>query len=221
MPYAVVVGSLRLVVSLMLTDLLDTLESASTSPWFYLAIFAVALFDSVIPIVPSETTVILGGIAAGQDELYIWLVILMGAVGAFAGDNLAYQLGYRASDFLKRRLFGSENGAARLDRAAKQIEKRGGPLLITARFIPGGRTALTSASGITKQPLTWFIRWDAIAAVLWATYAGGLGFIFGDQFKDDHTKAFYLAFGAALGITALIEAVRWVRERVKGSEHGV
>jgi len=212
---------LRLVFSVMLTDLLDALESASSSPWFYLAIFAVALFDSVIPIVPSETTVILGGIAAGQDELFIWLVIIMGALGAFVGDNLAYQLGYRASNFLKRRLFGSENGADRLERASKQIEKRGGPLLITARFIPGGRTALTSASGITKQPLVWFIKWDAVAALLWATYAGGLGFIFGDQFKDDHTKAFFLAFGAALGITALIEVVRWIRDRKKGSHHAI
>lgn len=205
----------------MLTDLFDALESASTSPWFYLAIFAVALFDSVIPIVPSETTVILGGIAAGQNELYIWLVIIMGASGAFAGDNLAYQLGYRASNFLKRRLFASESGTERLERASKQIEKRGGPLLITARFIPGGRTAMTSASGITKQPLSWFVRWDAAAAILWASYAGGLGFIFGDRFKDDHTKAFYLAFGAAVGITALIETVRWVRERTKGSDHGI
>lgn len=205
----------------MLTDFFDALQSASSSPWFYLAIFAVALFDSVIPIVPSETTVILGGIAAGQGELFIGLVILMGAFGAFVGDNVAYQLGFRASDFLKRTMFGSEKGADRLNRASKQIEKRGGPLLITARFIPGGRTALTCASGITKQPLEWFFRWEVAATLLWATYAGGLGFIFGDRFKDDHAKAFYLAFGAALGITALIEAGRWVQGRIKGSHDGI
>ena len=32
-----------------------------------------------------------------------------------------------------------------------QINDRGGLLLITARFIPGGRTAVTIASGITRQ----------------------------------------------------------------------
>ncbi len=197
----------------MISDLLDLLESASTSPWFYVAIFFIALFDSVIPVVPSETTVILGGIAAGQGKLFIVFVILLGAAGAFAGDNLAYQLGSRASGFLRRRLFSGEKGEQRLARAADQIEKRGGPLLITARFIPGGRTALTASSGITHQPLDWFVKWDIVACVLWATYAGVLGFIFGDRFKDDHTTAFYLAFGAALGITVLIEAVRWVRHR--------
>ncbi len=197
----------------MLTDLLDALESATTSPWFYLAIFGIAMLDSVIPVVPSETTMILGGIAAGQGKLFIVLVIVLGALGAFTGDNLAYQLGSRASSWLRRTLFSSAKATDRLERAAAQIEKRGGPLLITARFIPGGRTALTCSAGITKQPLPWFIKWDAIAAVLWATYAGGLGYFFGDRFEDDHTKAFYLAFGAALGITALIEGVRWLRER--------
>jgi membrane-associated protein len=203
----------------MFSDFFEYLESASTSPWFYLVIFAVAMFDSVIPIVPSETTVILGGIAAGQGHLFIVAVIFVGALGAFIGDNIAYQLGLRASDFLRRTLFKSEAGAERLQKAADQIEKRGGPLLITARFIPGGRTALTCSSGITRQPIDWFLKWDAVATVLWATYAGGLGYIFGDQFADDHTKAFYLAFGAALGITAVIEIIRWVRERNK--DHSV
>lgn len=201
----------------MFSNFFDGLESASTSPWFYLAIFAIAAFDSVIPIVPSETTVILGGIAAGQGHLFIVAVIFVGALGAFLGDNVAYQLGLRASDFLKRTLFSSEAGRDRLERASAQIEKRGGPLLITARFIPGGRTALTCSSGITKQPIDWFLKWDAVATILWATYAGGLGYIFGEQFKDDHTTAFFLAFGAALGITALVEIVRWVRERSKGT----
>lgn len=199
----------------MITDILNWLESATSSPWFYLVIFAIALLDSVIPAVPSETTMILGGIAAGQGELIIALVIVLGALGAFAGDQLAYQLGLRASDFLKRRLFSTEKGEERLANASKQIAKRGGPLLITARFIPGGRTAMTCSCGITQQPLGWFIKWDIIAAILWASYAGGLGFIFGERFEDDHTTAFYLAFGAALGITVLIEIVRWVLERRK------
>ena len=47
--------------------------------------------------------------------------------------------------------------------------------------------------------------WTAIAAVIWATYAAGLGFVFGATFEDDHTIAFILAFGAALAVTVVIE----------------
>ena len=89
-------------------------------------------------------------------------------------------------------------------------------MLITARFIPGGRTTLTITSGLTHQPWGWFAGWVAIAAVIWATYAAGLGFIFGNPFKDNHTLAFLLAFGAALSVTIIIEVVR--HQRAKRAE---
>lgn len=197
----------------MLTDLLDGLESISSSPWFYAAIFTIALLDSVVPIVPGETTVILGGIAAGQGELSLLIVIVCGATGAFAGDSLAYLIGRRVSGPLQRSLLSSDKWQARLAAASHQLEKRGGPLLITARFIPGGRTAITLSSGITERPYGWFARWIAIAATIWATYAAGLGFLAGDQFKDDHTTAFFVAFGTALAATGLIELIRWLRDR--------
>ena len=41
----------------------------------------------------------------------------------------------------------------------------------------------------------------AIAATVWATYAATLGYVFGQAFEDDHTLAFWLAFGTALAIT--------------------
>lgn len=197
----------------MVTDLLDTLESFSSSPWFYLAIFAVAYLDSVLPIVPGETTVILGGIAAGQGELSILAVIACGAIGAFAGDTTSYLIGRRASGPLQRSVFSSEKWSARLAAASHQLQKRGGPLLITARFIPGGRTAITLSSGVTERPYAWFGRWVAAATLIWASYAAGLGYFAGNQFKDDHTTAFLVAFGTALAATGLIELVRWLRDR--------
>lgn len=190
-------------------SIVEWLETFTSSPWFYLVIFTIALLDSVFPVVPSETTVILGGIAAGQGELSIPLVIFLGAVGAYIGDSASYGLGFWAGGPVKRWLFRGEKGEERLQAAAAQIRRRGGLLLITARFIPGGRTALTFTSGLTRVPfLSWFTRWDVVAVIIWASYAGLLGFFFGEQFKDDHTAAFWWAFGTALSVTAIIELVR-------------
>ncbi len=197
----------------MVTDLLDALESISSSPWFYVAIFTVAFLDSVVPVVPGETTVILGGIAAGQGDLTLGLVVACGAIGAFAGDSTSYLIGNRARGPLRRSILSSEKWDRRLDAAAAQLAKRGGPLLVTARFVPGGRTAITLSSGLTSRPFGWFAKWIAAATVIWASYAAGLGYFAGNQFKDDHTTAFLVAFGTALGATALIEVVRWFRER--------
>jgi membrane-associated protein len=197
----------------VLDDLTEWLNDIGSEWWFPLVILGIAFFDSFIPVVPSETTVIIGGVAAGLGEQSLPLVIAAGAVGAFLGDNFAYMIGRRFSPRINRRAAKRPKTAARLDWARRQIRARGGPLLVTARFIPGGRSALTITCGLTHQPRGWFARWIAVAAVIWASYAALLGYFFGNRFQDDHTAAFLLAFGCALGITLLLELVRWLRKR--------
>ena len=209
-----------MVVASIITDVTDWLDEFSANWWFLLIIFAVALLDSVFPVVPGETTVIAGGVAAGAGNQTLALVILAGAFGAFLGDNLAYTIGNRFEPRVRSWASRRPNRTERLDQAAHQIRKRGGLLLITARFIPGGRTVLTISCGITRQPRRWFATWVAVAGLIWATYAGGLGYLFGQAFEDDHAIAFWLAFGTALGITALVEIIRWIRDRGREPEGG-
>jgi membrane protein DedA with SNARE-associated domain len=199
----------------LLNDFFAWLEHFSSSPWFYLIIFTIAVADSVIPIVPSETLVIVGGVSAGSGELSIAIVVLVAAAGAFIGDNMSYFIGRQASERILKRYTRNEKSQQRLEKVIHQIKERGGLLLITARFIPGGRTLLTLTCGITRRDHRWFVGWIVAAASIWALYASLLGFIGGKTFQDDHTKAFLVAFGGALSATVLIEAVRFVRKRLR------
>ena len=197
------------------TDLTDWLSDFSANWWFLGIIALIAFLDSVVPIVPSETMVIIGGVAAGQGDQTLLLVIAVGATGAFLGDNTAYIIGDRMSGWIQRQALRRPTWQTRLEWAGEQIRMRGGLLLITARFIPGGRTALTVSSGVTHQPRRWFVGWISVAVVIWATYAALLGYIGGKAFEDNHTLAFIVAFGAALGMTVLIEVVRHLRARFR------
>ena len=192
----------------IITDATDWLADFSANWWFLIIIFVVSFFDSVVPIVPSETMVIIGGVAAGQGDQSLILVILAGASGAFLGDNTAYLIGDRLRDRVLRYADARPRSAERLDWADHQIRKRGGLLLITARFIPMGRTALTVSSGITRQPKKWFIGWITAAVIIWASYAALLGYVGGRAFKDNHTVAFLVAFATAVTVTIVIEIVR-------------
>jgi len=199
----------------IITDMTDWLDRVSSHDWFLLVILVIAFLDSVIPIVPSETCVIIGGVAASLGTQNIFAVITAAAIGAFLGDNAAYLIGFRASDWFGRRAERRPKFAVKLGWAQTQIMQRGGFLLITARFIPGGRTALTLSCGITRQKRSWFVRWVALATVIWATYAALLGSIGGEAFENDHAKAFMLAFGLAIGVNIIIELVRhqWKKRR--------
>ena len=192
----------------IVTDLTNWLDKVSSHWWFLVVIVVIAFLDSVIPVVPSETCVIIGGVAASQGTQSLLIVIATAAVGAFLGDNAAFLLGMRASDRFHRRAERRPQFATKLDWAHQQINARGGLLLITARFIPGGRTALTLSCGITRQRQVWFIRWVIVATVIWASYAALLGRIGGEAFKDNHTKAFMFAFALAIGTNVIIEVTR-------------
>jgi len=186
---------------------------ADASSWAYLALAVFALLDAVLPIVPSETAVITGGVVAATGDLFLPLVIGCAAAGAFLGDNGAYLLGRRYGERARRRFFTGEKGTRRLAWAQGQLTRRGGELIIVGRFIPGGRTAVTLTAGMTHFSWPRFARYDAVASVAWATYAAMLGYFGGKAFENSPWKGLVLAFALALAVTGGIEATRAVRRR--------
>ena len=199
----------------MLADFIGLLEGLTASPWFLPLVFVIALADAVFPLVPSETAVIVGGVAAGFGQINVWSVILAAALGAIAGDSLAYQLGQRTGDFLRRR--SPDRALRRFGWAQRALKNRAGLFIVSARFIPGGRTAVTFASGVTRLRLSRFTGFVVLAGFVWGSYATLLGFVFGRRFQEDHTQAFLFAFGSALVLVALAELIRWLLSRRQGT----
>ena len=130
------------------------------------------------------------------------------------GDNISYFIGRWAGEHTVRRLFRSEKAHRGFDWAERQLEQRGFYIIVIARFIPGGRTAVTFASGYTQgMPWRRFIVADVVAGLVWGTYATMLGYIGGKQFEDEPWKGLLLGFAIAVGVAMLVEVVRWARTR--------
>jgi membrane protein YqaA with SNARE-associated domain len=113
-----------------INDLFNGLKDFSDSYWFYVIIFAIAALDSVFPIVPSETLVIIGGVSAGTGDLSLALVMGSAFGGAFVGDHMSYFLGRRASHFITRRYERTERGKRRLATVIHQIHERDSFLVV-------------------------------------------------------------------------------------------
>lgn len=189
---------------------------ANASGWAYAIIFVLALLDAIFPVVPSETSVITAGVVAAQGGLSLPLVILFAAAGAFAGDNLGYWIGNRYGQRVNDRFFTSEKSQQRVEWAHRQVQKRGGELIVIARFIPAGRTVVTLSAGTLEYPYGKFIFFDVIAAVIWASYAGLLGYFGGQAFEHQPWKGLLLAFAIAFAVTGTVELVRWYLKRRRG-----
>ena len=185
--------------------------------WAYPIIFGVAVVDAFFPVVPSETVVIVGGNLASSGDLVLPLVILAGAAGAVLGDNISYGLGSWVGEKTIKRWFRSEKAHRRLEWAERTLDERGAYIIIIARFIPGGRTAVTFSAGYIPT-FAWrrFIVYDVAAGLLWATYAALLGYFGGKTFEDRPWLGLLIAFIVATGLGVLIEAVRHLRKRRRG-----
>ena len=189
-------------------------EWVSGEWWSYLVIFAIAVVDAFFPLVPSETLVVLGGNLASSGDLVLWLVIVSAAAGAIIGDNISFWIGHFVGEKTVKRVFGSPKWPKRLEWAEKTLDERGAYIILIARFIPGGRTAVTFSAGYVRTfPWRRFIVYDVIAGLLWATYAALLGYFGGKTFEDHPLWGVALALGIALTLGLVVELVRHYRER--------
>ncbi len=192
---------------------IEVVESLLTSPWAYLLIFSIAALDGVVPVVPSEATVISAGVLAGTGELSLVAIVSAGAAGALVGDTSAYGGGRLLSAHATRWLHRSARGRRESARAARLLDSRGPLVIVTARFVPGGRTAATFTAGVLKYRVRRFVAWAVAAGALWASYAGLAGYLGGRVFEERPLLALALAFGLAFGLVVAAEAIHRLRAR--------
>jgi membrane-associated protein len=129
---------------------------------------------------PGETALVLAAILASQGKLEIWLVILIGAVSAIAGDNLGYYLGRR---------FGRQALASRgplwqhrlraIRRGDRFFARHGPKAVFLARWVALIRFAAAWLAGINRMRFKLFFFWNALGGITWAITYGLVGYYAG------------------------------------------
>jgi membrane-associated protein len=191
-------------------QLTDALSGSSLA---YVLIFAVVAGDAVLPLLPGETMVVTGGVLATSGDLNLVLVFAAGAAGAFLGDSVCYWIGRKLGTRTAERFLRGERGKRSLDWAERTLDRRGKTLIAVARFVPGGRTAVSLVAGTTEFPWrTWMLA-DLAGVLFWSAYNTGLGRIGGTAFENQTWKGLLLAFGLAALTAGILEGGRWLLSR--------
>jgi len=208
--------------------IVDLAGQVMSSPWIYPALALLAAVDGFLPLIPSETVVITAGVFAATGKPHVVLVVAAAALGAYAGDHVSYFAGRFAGDRWRRRqrvgwlrrmlrrAGQTRRRRATAEWASRVLARRGGLILVVARYIPGGRTAVTLTTGAVGYPLRLFSPFDAIGAVTWGIYCTMIGFLGGRAFEQDPLRGLLLGLGVALAITVVTEVVHQYRRHRSG-----
>ena len=166
-------------------------------------------------VAPGETTVIVGGLVAGQGVISLTILIAVVWTCAVAGDVTSYMLGRRLGrDFMVRHGARVKITEERLEQVERFFERRGGMTILIGRFIGLVRAIAPFVAGASHMPLRKFLPYDILGAGLWATTFCVLGFVFWRSF-DQLTSwvsrglfAFGLVVALIVGIVFLVRLQR-------------
>lgn len=214
---------------LSLTGVLeDWILQIADAWWVHLVVYAFAALDGFFPSVPSESTIVtLSSLWSSSGQPSLLLVGLAAWAGAFTGDNLGYLLGNKIG-WERFRFLREGRGRRAVEAAENGLRKRALVFLMTARYIPFGRTAVNLVAGAVHYPHRLFWPRSLLSTFVWAVYSCAIGAVAGAWFENNHLLAITVALVAAIVMALVVERIiaavhRWLDRRAerRGAErHG-
>lgn len=188
------------------------------SSWICALALCAVLGDAFLPFIPSGTLVILAVLKTAQIDGAPVVLGFGVAIASFLGDLLLLRLARRGAPSLQRRLEHRPQLAASVARVQQALDGRttgaAAAMVVVARFVPAGRTVLDLAIGHSPAEPYRFLRWSALAALVWAAYIVTLGWLNSHWFDTAWLSLAVSCAAATVISTAIARIVRRNRRLV-------
>ncbi len=156
-------------------------------------------------VAPGETTIIVGGVIAGQGEVELIPLIGLVWVCAVLGDTTSFFIGRRLGrDFMLRHGPRCKITEERLNQVEGYFERHGGKTILIGRFVGLIRAIAPFVIGSSGFPYRRFLPFSIIGCGLWGTLFSVLGYIFYRSFDQVASIAGKATLG--LGIVLFVVA---------------
>jgi len=164
-------------------------ESVKNNPDIAYFVICFAMFlENIIPPIPSEIIMPLGGFFVYQGNLNFYILVIFGLIGTVLGALPWYYLGKflnerKLSNFIESK--GKFLGITSKDlkRSKLWFDKYGVSLVFWGRLIPGIRTLISVPAGIELMPLRKFLVWTTLGSLIWVMLLTLSGYLFGENYK--------------------------------------
>lgn len=117
---------------------------------------------------PGDSLLFIAGLLSAQGMFNPFLLLIVSAIAAIAGDNTGYWIGNRGGNALLHKypkLIKQEY----ITRTELFYERWGGYAILLARFIPIVRTIVPTFAGVGKMDYARFLRFNIFGGILWVS----------------------------------------------------
>ena len=155
----------------------------------YGAILLAMFLENLIPPIPSELIMPLGGFYVAQGQLDFFPVVLAGLIGTVIGALPWYGIGKlvneeRIEKWLEKNGRWIGINSQDLARSRKWFNKYGVSLVFWGRLVPGIRTLISVPAGVELMPVTPFLIWTTAGSLIWTLFLTITGFYLGDNYAN-------------------------------------
>ena len=154
----------------------------------YLTISLAMFLENIVPPIPSEIIMPLGGFFVSQQKLNFYILVFWGLFGTILGSLPWYYLGRlvnekKLSKFLDKR--GKYLGITSndLSKSKRWFDKYGVSLVFWGRLVPGIRTLISVPAGMELMPLRKFLIWTTLGSLIWILLLTYAGYVLGENYQ--------------------------------------
>ena len=198
------------------------LDSVKDNPNIAYFVICFAMFlENIIPPIPSEVIMPLGGFLVFQGNLNFYVLVIFGLIGTVLGSLPWYYLG-RFLNEKKLASFVESKGkflginVKDFNKSKLWFDKYGVSLVFWGRLIPGIRTLISVPAGIELMPLKKFLVWTSLGSLIWVVLLSLAGYVFGENYRLietylDNLKVFIKPFLLIISIFFILKYLKNIK----------
>jgi membrane-associated protein len=168
---------------------------------------------------PGDTLLFTAGVLVQRSTFHesLWLVILLEAVAAIAGNLVGYEIGKRGGPAVftkpESRLFKPEY----VERTSAFFDRYGPMAIVLGRFVPVVRTFITVMAGAGRMPYRIYVVYTVIGGILWTVAVTLLGYFLGNVDIIANNVELILLAGVAVSVVPVVAQLVLSRRRSRRS----
>jgi membrane-associated protein len=188
---------------------------AMFGPWFYVLMFLIIFCETglvVTPFLPGDSLLFaLGALAALDQGLDLWLLLISLTLAGILGDTVNYHIGKnlgvkvfdKDSRFFKKKY---------LDQTKAFYDHWGSFTVVAARFAPIARTFAPFVAGIGSMNYKRFLAYNILGAIAWVFSFILAGYFFGNL--PVVKRNFHIVIFGVIFVSMLPMLAPWIKSKL-------